>query len=337
MRMEQRDKRRVVAATTISLLIHFLGVMVISLLLAFRHIPEPVPPKPEPEVVEITVLPAPPPPPQQQFIETPEELMAERPPEEPVFESNADSLAASELPPTGDLSAPAQDGRETDRVELSDRIYTPGEEPRPAMPVPASPPVPTQPVTSQRPTPVERKPQSEPTPPPEALVILPPKPTPPPDEKEEEQQQEAEQSVLPQQPLPARQPSLPGYQREQQRTKIEGSIDSRGRASVAAIGTPLGRYKKQLSDAIGSRWYYYTTTNLDKISIGTAKVRFFVSEDGKVEDLEIVSNTSNTIFGTYTLQAILEAEIPELPPDIAATLENNRLEVEYSFTIYAGR
>ncbi len=60
-------------------------------------------------------------------------------------------------------------------------------------------------------------------------------------------------------PQPSR-PQTPGFQPERRVTRLTGGITNRGRASVDAIGTPLGRYKKAISDAIGSRWYYYVTT-----------------------------------------------------------------------------
>ena len=39
----------------------------------------------------------------------------------------------------------------------------------------------------------------------------------------------------------------------QQKTVIRGGINNRGRSAVNAVGTPQGRYKKLLEDAIGSR------------------------------------------------------------------------------------
>ena len=59
-----------------------------------------------------------------------------------------------------------------------------------------------------------------------------------------------------------------------------------------AVGTPLGRYKKLLEDAIGSRWYYYMEAKIDLISIGTAHVEPWI-RDGSVRNLRMTSNTAN--------------------------------------------
>ena len=67
-------------------------------------------------------------------------------------------------------------------------------------------------------------------------------------------------------PTPSRQaqrnpqrPSAPptAYRQEQRITRMQGNINSRGRSSIAALGTPQGRFEKAVQDAIGSRWYYY--------------------------------------------------------------------------------
>ena len=55
---------------------------------------------------------------------------------------------------------------------------------------------------------------------------------------------------------------------------------------------------------------------------------------GHVEDIKILSNSANGAFGDFSVQSITEAELPPLPPDLAPKLENGRLEVEYTFTIY---
>ena len=40
------------------------------------------------------------------------------------------------------------------------------------------------------------------------------------------------------------------------------------------------------------------------------------------------------LFGEYCIQSITKAELPPIPPDLAALLEDGKLEIEFSFTIY---
>jgi TonB family protein len=103
---------------------------------------------------------------------------------------------------------------------------------------------------------------------------------------------------------------------------------------VAAEATPIGRYKKAMADAIGSRWYYYVNERMGLLSIGTVSVSFKVTESGTVKDLRVTSSTSNSSLTDCTLRSIMEAKIPPITPDVAATLQNGCLEIDYSFTIY---
>ena len=100
-----------------------------------------------------------------------------------------------------------------------------------------------------------------------------------------------------------------------------------------AAATPLGHYKKTVSDAIGSRWYYYVNSQIGLLNIGTVSIRFQVGQEGKAQKVKVLSNTSNESFASVSLSSILEAEIPPIPPDVAKLLDNGRLEIDYSFTI----
>jgi outer membrane biosynthesis protein TonB len=116
-------------------------------------------------------------------------------------------------------------------------------------------------------------------------------------------------------------------------TRIRGNISNRGRSSVAANATPLGRYKKMLSDAIGSRWYYYVNDQLGLLSVGTVEIKFIVRADGRAEAVRVVRNSSNESFASCSVRAIMEAEIPPIPEELVRTLEGGRIEIDYSFTI----
>ena len=113
-----------------------------------------------------------------------------------------------------------------------------------------------------------------------------------------------------------RPPSAPGYQAQNEQTKIEGNISNRGRPGVDAVGTPLGRYQKALAAAIGSRWNYYVMRNMDLITVGSVQVRFYVSREGRAVNVTVRDSTSNTAFENFCVQAITAAEIPPIPPEV---------------------
>jgi outer membrane biosynthesis protein TonB len=112
---------------------------------------------------------------------------------------------------------------------------------------------------------------------------------------------------------------------------MEGNVSTRGRSSVAAIGTPQGRFQKAVEDAVGSRWYYYVQQRSDLINIGTVRISFAVTPDGRVQRPQVVSNTSNQTLANSSLQSILDAKIPPMPPELAPLVPGSGLEFTFSF------
>ena len=246
-------------------------------------------------------------------METDESKQSVEPPKEKTFESNANSIAASELPATGEAPLPSQQGKERPSVDLETHAYTP--EIQGAIPQPSAAP-------QEKVKPLET-PQSTPQPAPataaEQFAMLTARPTP-----------AARPSVM---PAPAQARSR--YRPLKDRTRISGNINNRGISSVNALGTPLGRYEKILKDSIGSRWYAFVDQKRDLISIGTLQLRFDVDRSGRVKNLKITENTSNESFANICLQSVLEAQLPPIPDDVADTLPSEGLQVDgFSFTIY---
>lgn len=307
------EKRRVAAATAASILIHLLLILGIAWIVTrqMQSLPQP----PEPEPLEITLMPdqiskpATP-----QFVQTDPTVAPAEAPKNARFESDNNSVAAGDAAPSGSENMPSVDGRESPAMELVNSNYVAGRKPQPATP----------PSPQSTPEPQAAKPKPTPPPPPTQLALR-EAPTPPPNE---EHKPESEQKkATPQKP------SAPGFQPETRVTRLRGSVSNRGRPSLEAAATPLGRYKKMVSDAIGSRWYYYVNNQLGLLNIGTVSIRFVVQPDGKVRDVRVLSNTSNESFASLSVSAIIEAEIPPIPPEVAKILDNSRIEIDYSFTI----
>ena len=241
------------------------------------------------------------------FMETDESKKSAEPPKEKTFESNANSIAASELPATGEAPLPSQTGKDRPFVDLETHAYSlqmNGAQPQPSAapqetPAPSATPQPT-----LQPAPISA----------------------------------AEQfAILTARPTPAVKPSTAAasaYRAYKDRTRISGRITNRGVSSVNALGTPLGRYMKFLLDAVGSRWYTYLDQRIDLISIGTTRVVFTVDRSGEVKNLKVVENTANEALANVCIQSIQEAQLPPMPDDLAATLPAEGLDMDIPFTIY---
>jgi outer membrane biosynthesis protein TonB len=238
----------------------------------------------------------------------PQETNDRKPNKDAAFESDNDSVAASEAAPSGPDAIPSVDGREEQGLDLTDQRYTAGKtQSTPSTQAAAQP---------------EAKPEVSPTPRMESDLALLKAPTPPP--------KPAEKAKTKSTPSPN---SQSGFRPETRVTRLRGNVSSRGKASLEANATPLGRYKKQISDAIGSRWYYYVSSQMGLLNIGTVDIRFTVTPEGKIKSPEVLSNSSNESFASVSLASVVQAQIPPMPPEVAKLIENGRLEIDFSFTI----
>jgi len=322
----KQEARKILWALLAAVVVHLIVGYILAIVSARRPLPE----VPEEKPIELTIVDttpiAPAKPKNAQFIETDESKQTQAP-EDKTFESNANSIAASETAPTGDMPLPSQEGKDRPSPELTNQNYSlaikgateqaavaprPSIAPQPSVapkesvtPVPATTPVPTVP--------------------PDQFAMLTKQPTPPPQPQSTPQQPQAQSSAAP----------ASAYRPERQRTRIGGNISNRGISSVNALGTPLGRYQKIVTDAIGSRWYAYTNSKAGDFGVGTLTAHFFVDRNGKIKGLKILSNTSNETFANICIQSILEANLPPIPDDVASTLPSEGLEWDgVNFIIY---
>ena len=345
--MEQRKERRKLGlAIVISLFLHFVVGFSLAAFGSASTPALPVEDKPvELTMVDLSATPPPLAPKDPPFMETdPSKESAEKPKEQ-TFESNANSIAASKLPATGDAPLPTQEGKDRPVVNLDTHDYslpTDGSKPVPQAPVaPESPPEPKATAAPKPTTPVPA-PTAEPitTPEPEQLAMLKSSPPPPitaPDETEPSPPPAVAESAPAMAPRPKPEVAASNYQAQKEQTRITGQLTNRGPSSVNAVGTPLGRYQKAISDAIGSRWYYYMSSKGDLVSIGTAHIEAQVDAQGHVQNLRVAENNANEAFANICLQSFQEAHIPPIPPDLIATLPDGRMSVDFFFTSYSNR
>lgn len=265
----------------------------------------------EDKPVELTLVdlptPAPVVPKNPMFMETDETKASMEKPKEQTFESNANSIGASEAAATGSLPLPSQQGKDRPAVDLESHPYSAssvGAQPQPSVKPEESP------SPSTAPTPVSNAEEF-------AMLTSTPRPT-----------VQPTPSATPQQPRSV-------YQPYKDQTRLSGAITNRGAARVNAIGTPLGRYQKAVIDSVGSHWHAYTEEKRDLVNIGTLRLRFRIEPSGKVKDVKILSNTSNEAFANVCLQSIIAAQFPPIPEDVASSLPPGGLEFDdFTFTIY---
>ena len=314
--VQQKPRRGLRKATVLALLFSLLIHVVSVVTVAWVYLRETPPPVEEITEIEITLL-EPPAPHSPQFVDT--DAPESEPPEQAAFQSDRNTAAAAPEAAQGDLPVPTQDGREQPFLDLQNTELAMAQpaETAPAPEVPSSQTAPPAPLAE----PAEEKPVEEKPPEPDALLAM--------NQPRREEENEPREQPRPPAPPPAR----PAFQRQARPTRLRGSVDSTGRSAVASVATPLGRYRKAISDAIGSSWYYYIGPRLDMFSYGTLSVVFTVDRNGKVRRPRVSSNTSNESFEIVTLESILAAEIPPIPPDVLPALEGGQIEIDYTFSI----
>jgi outer membrane biosynthesis protein TonB len=306
LRDHEYETRTVLLALLAAILIHLL---VAFFLAAFGGIFSPATPV-EDKPSELTLVDLAPASKNSAFVETDESKKAPEP-QEKTFESNANSIGASELAAAGELPLPSQDGKDRPFMDLETHqhsLETKGAQPQPSAAPQENPNPSTAPQT--QPAPITAA---------EQFAMLTQQPTPP-----------VEKSVASAQARSA-------YRSMKERTRIAGRITNRGVSSVNALGTPLGRYQKRILDAIGSRWYAFVDRQMDLITIGTTRVVFVIDRSGHVKNLKVVENSSNEALANVCIQSIQDAQLPPMPDELAAMLPPQGMDVDLPFTIFPNR
>jgi outer membrane biosynthesis protein TonB len=296
LRDHEQDARMVLWALLAAILIHLLVAFLLALFSGFFSPSLPAPEKP----VELTFMDLSPTSTSKNsaFIETDEFKKAPEP-KDKTFESNANSIGASELAAAGELPLPSQAGKDHPLMDFETNphsLETKGAHPQ-------------QNAASQQKA-AQPAAQPEPVTAAEQFALL------------------TQKSAAALDAASASSQAQSAYRRQRERTHIAGNITNRGISSVNALGTPLGRYQKIVADSIGSRWYTYVEQKRDLINIGTLRLRFVIDPSGRVKDLKVTENSSNEAFASVCVQSVLEAHLPPIPEDVVKTLPSEGLEVE---------
>src|SRR5438045_4269873 len=232
------------------------------------------------------------------FIETDESKKAPEP-KDKTFESNANSIGASELAAAGEMPLPSQAGKDRPLMDFESNPYSLDSKGAQAQQKPASQQNAAQPAA-----------QPEPITAAEQFALL------------------TQKSAAALDAAAATSQPQSAYRRQKQRTNIAGNITNHGISSVNALGTPLGRYQKIVADSIGSRWYTYVEQKRDLINIGTLRLSFVVDPSGRVKDLKVTENSSNEAFASVCVQSVLEAHLPPIPEEVVKSLPPEGLAVD---------
>ena len=116
--------------------------------------------------------------------------------------------------------------------------------------------------------------------------------------------------------------------------EISGTLTNLGsKAALNVEATALGSYKKEVVGAIERAWHQYRLSNMDDVTAGNLRLRFRVDSNGKVRNLKILRNEANVGMTEFTLKAILAADIPVMPEDVADATGSEGLIMTYTVLV----
>jgi hypothetical protein len=96
----------------------------------------------------------------------------------------------------------------------------------------------------------------------------------------------------------------------------------------------LMAYTKKVMSAIGPLWYRAVDTNRDYLTPGTSRLAFRMTPEGRVENLRLVSNTSNQFLAEVSARAINQAKLPAIPKTVLKEAGQNWIDLNLPFTIF---
>jgi outer membrane biosynthesis protein TonB len=268
---------------------------------------------------------------QKQFVDTSESLLTNKPLPSP-FEGETSTVASSTLPGQGNAALPMQAGADVRGLTLRNQEYSPETEAKPAPQSPATEQTPPK----EQATPAEQSRQSTTRDLPQniplrssGLISTSDKPKNTPDKKTQEATTLNQSTTTTQSIAPAT------FSAQKRTTTIDGGAQIGDANSLGAQESEMGRYKAKLYRAIGSRWYLYVRQDSAQVSIGIVKIRFKVSANGEISDLQAVEGSTHHALQAISRRSILElrGQLDPFPPSMQEQIGDFYWE-EVTFTIY---
>ena len=314
-----------------------------DVLMAMRVAPAPLP-EPEPlAVAELSVIELQ----ERPFFKTSEAQASEVPPVAAAFIGERDTVAGSESPPAASgPEVPNQGGEEQKRGELNlfDSSFNDGENPGDERSNEVQPEklagdpnesteregAPTEPEEAGKPkesllnsetalpVPAEEDKKEETLP------------------RESENRSEAEAAKRGEggtaEKQPEEQPKKKGFRTESKKTRMEGTLNRRGRNSLDVENTAIGRYKASINRMIEREWQRQCINHRNHILPGILTLRFYVDERGGVSGLRFIDEFhASEIQKGFTIQSVRVPKFPVMPKKVAGELEGESLEFRLNF------
>ena len=98
-----------------------------------------------------------------------------------------------------------------------------------------------------------------------------------------------------------------------------------GEAGGKARETPQERYFDQVYELVGKKWKLYHSQSPNDRAYGSLKVLFYVSPEGRVEQIRVKNNeATDSVLTRFTVKAIQDAKLPPMPAEVSPLIKDER-------------
>src|ERR1700680_1119045 len=94
-------------------------------------------------------------------------------------------------------------------------------------------------------------------------------------------------------------------------------------------------YLLKAMNKIGPYWYQGVVKYGKNLSIGTVHLGFRINPDGRIENLKVLSNTSNQLLADISRHAIEATKLPPIPQKALAEQGHHWIEMDLPFSLFA--
>lgn len=123
-----------------------------------------------------------------------------------------------------------------------------------------------------------------------------------------------------------------GFEREANRTRIQGTIRRVGASSVDVEDTVKGRFLAQVNKQIEREWQRQCILRREHILPGVLSISFVMDSSGGVDSFRFDSRIAGgAIQEGFTMLAVQKADLPAMPEEMQSELGGRDLEMSLTF------
>jgi outer membrane biosynthesis protein TonB len=112
---------------------------------------------------------------------------------------------------------------------------------------------------------------------------------------------------------------------------LPGNLQS----ALASAKPATKAYWLRAVNRIGPYWYQGVVKYGQNLAIGTVHLGFRINPDGRIENLKVLSNTSNQLLADISRHAIEATKLPPIPQEALAEQGHNWIEMDLPFSLLA--